>query len=71
MRRLWFEVLALGLLDAARGTEPEWVGSHDFLLICDLLDLAPEAVAQRFHTHRVELAGAIGYRTNGGKRQTS
>lgn len=55
-RQLWVAVLAHGLLDAAKGEDPSWVGSRDFKLICDLLDLAPEVVERRFREQRSALA---------------
>lgn len=55
MRRLWLEVLAIGLVDAARGHETDWIGSRDFRFICEQADLVPEAVAARFHERKAEL----------------
>jgi hypothetical protein len=49
---LWRSVLLLGLQDALRGQDTDWIGSPAFDLVCELALLTPEDVAQAFHERR-------------------
>jgi hypothetical protein len=41
---LWRAVLVLGLHDAATGGDPAWIGSRDFVQVCYLAQVDPDAV---------------------------
>ena len=41
---LWRAVLVAGLTDAAKGHDPGWIGSRDFVLVCHLAQVDPQAV---------------------------
>lgn len=41
---LWRAVLVVGLHDAAKGIEPDWPGSPDFVTVCHLAKVDPQAV---------------------------
>ncbi len=48
---LWRAVLFAGLHDAAKGKEPKdqaWLGSRDFVTVCHLADVEPEAVLRAY-----------------------
>lgn len=55
---LWREVLRMGLMDAARQTEPKdsaWIGSHDFVLVCALAQVDPQAVLRCYRPERFQI----------------
>jgi hypothetical protein len=41
---LWRAVLVAGLTDTARGIDPGWIRSRDFVLVCHLAQIDPAAV---------------------------
>lgn len=43
-RILWLFVVVQALEDIAHGRDREWLGSPDFVLVCDLAEISPEAV---------------------------
>lgn len=49
---LWRAVLVTGLHDAAKGEEPGWIGSADFVQVCILAQLDPEAVLRAYSPER-------------------
>lgn len=56
VRRLWLEVLVIGLTDAARGTDPGWLWSADFAAVCEPALVSPHLVRRAFPVRRDELA---------------
>lgn len=46
---LWRAVLFMGLHDAAHGREVGWIGSRDFVAVCHLALVEPQAVLRRYH----------------------
>ena len=51
---LWRAVLVAGLHDAAKGHDPGWIGSSDFVAVCDLAQVEPEAVLRCYRPERFE-----------------
>lgn len=52
---LWRAVLVAGLTDAAKGEKPQdaaWLRSRDFVAVCHLAQLEPEAVLQAYSPER-------------------
>lgn len=45
---LWRSVLLMGLHDAAKGQDTEWIDSPDFEAVCDLAGFDAQAVRERF-----------------------
>jgi len=41
---LWRAVLVAGLHDAAKGIQRDWLGSPDFVIVCYLAQIDPQAV---------------------------
>lgn len=57
-RCLWLAVLYQGLLDAAKGDSNYWVGSDDFVEVCNLAEVNPDKVHIRFRQHGGEMLRA-------------
>jgi hypothetical protein len=56
---LWRAVLLAGLHDAAKGAEPQdkrWLRSRDFVQVCHLAQVEPEAVLRKFTAKRFNRA---------------
>ena len=51
---LWRAVLVAGLHDAAKGIEPHWIGSSDFVQVCHLAQVEPQAVLRAYRPERFE-----------------
>ena len=51
---LWRAVLVLGLHDAAKGDDPGWIGSSDFVAVCHLAQVEPDAVLRSYAPERFE-----------------
>ena len=52
---LWRAVLVAGLHDAAKGAAPQdqaWIGSRDFVAVCDLAQVEPQAVLRAYRPDR-------------------
>ena len=52
---LWRAVLVAGLTDAAKGAEPKdkaWIGSRDFVQVCHLAQVEPQAVLRAYRPDR-------------------
>ena len=49
---LWRAVLFAGLMDAAKGHDPGWLGSRDFVAVCHLAQVEPEAVLRTYRPER-------------------
>ena len=50
---LWRSVLHVGLTDAARGKDADWLGSPDFEAVCNLAGVNAEAVVHAFDAARL------------------
>ncbi len=44
----------MGLNDAAKGREADWIGSPDFVQICYLAQVDPQAVLRAYRPERFE-----------------
>ena len=54
---LWRAVLAAGLHDAAKGDKPQdaaWLRSRDFVAVCALAQVEPEAVLRAYRPERFQ-----------------
>ena len=51
---LWRAVLHAGLMDAAKGHDPGWLGSRDFVAVCHLAQVDPEAVLRAYRPERFQ-----------------
>ena len=51
---LWRAVLVLGLHDAAKGDDPGWIGSSDFVQVCHLAQVDPQAVLRAYRPERFQ-----------------
>lgn len=51
---LWRAVLLLGLHDAAKGREAGWIGSRDFVKVCHLAQVDPQAVLRAYRPERFQ-----------------
>ena len=51
---LWRSVLIMGLHDAAKGREADWIGSPDFRHVCYLAQVDPQAVLRAYRLDRFE-----------------
>ena len=51
---LWRSVLIMGLHDAAKGREADWIGSPDFAHVCHLAQVDPQAVLRAYRPERFE-----------------
>jgi hypothetical protein len=49
---LWRSVLHVGLTDAARGKDADWLGSSDFEAVCNLAGVNAEAVMRCYSVER-------------------
>ncbi|WP_071469665.1 hypothetical protein [Roseinatronobacter thiooxidans] len=49
---LWRAVLVAGLHDAAKGIDEAWLGSRDFMAVCDLAQVEPQAVLRAYRPDR-------------------
>ena len=49
---LWRTVLVLGLLDTARGEDPDWLQTKDFEFVCELANMNPDRVRAVFTVER-------------------
>ena len=49
---LWRAVLVAGLTDAARGVDSAWIRSRDFVLVCHLAQVDPQAVLRSYQPDR-------------------
>ena len=49
---LWRAVLVAGLHDATKGHDPGWIGSRDFVAVCDLAQVEPQAVLRAYRPDR-------------------
>lgn len=49
---LWRAVLVVGLTDAARGADAGWLGSPDFVAVCHLAQVEPDAVLRAHRSER-------------------
>lgn len=52
---LWRGVLRQGLEDAARGVDPGWISSPDFVAVCHLAQVEPEAVLRAYRPGRFQV----------------
>ena len=50
---LWRAVVYLGLIDAARGVDPGWIGSRDFNITCAMAGVDPDEVRRAFDADRL------------------
>jgi hypothetical protein len=51
---LWRTVLRAGLHDAAKGVDPDWLGSDDFNAVCHLAGMDPGAVLDAYAPERFQ-----------------
>lgn len=51
---LWRAVLVAGLHDAAKGREASWIGSRDFVKVCHLAQVDPQAVMRAHWPERFD-----------------
>ena len=51
---LWRAVLVAGLHDAAKGIDAAWLRSRDFVQVCHLAQVDPEAVLRAYGPERFE-----------------
>ena len=51
---LWRAVLVAGLHDAAKGDDPGWIGSRDFVQVCHLAQVEPQAVLRAYRPERFQ-----------------
>ena len=57
---LWRAVLVAGLHDAAKGATPQdaaWIGSRDFVAVCHLAQVDPQAVLRAYRPERFQRLG--------------
>ena len=55
---LWRAVVVASLMDAARQTEPKdaaWICSRDFVLVCHLAQVDPQAVLRSYWQERFRI----------------
>ena len=51
---LWRAVLFAGLMDAAKGIDEAWLGSRDFVQVCHLAQVDPQAVLRAYRPERFQ-----------------
>ena len=56
---LWRAVLVAGLHDAAKGIDAAWLRSRDFVQVCHLAQVEPQAVLRAYSPERFQRLGKV------------